>query len=383
MDLRQHLIDAGAHPLDVSMAESEGDGALRAFAFEWLLFPGRRHTPAEAWEQSGVDPEFGRALWRAMGFAAIPDDVAALTEADIEALRQTGDLFQLEVVTRDTVLRTTRLIGQAMSRISDALIAEFRGNMALRSDLAGTQEKVDDLLPFSNLVLLPTIDAELTYILHRHLVDAAKRQLRTADEGTPQRTLAVGFADLVNFTEVSQRIDEYELQTLIDRFESTTSAIVTGVGGQTVKLIGDEVLFTTDEPGAAVDAALALVQAFSDDDVPDVRVGVAYGTVLVHQGDVFGPVVNLASRAVGVANPGAVLIDEASAEHLVEHEDLWITPIRPRTLKGIGRTKLHLVREATVAEEHDVNLDYVPTGDPTGGFGRARRRALGRLRKVE
>lgn len=385
VDLRQLLIGAGAHPLEVSHAEAEGAGALRAFAFERLMFPGERRTPAEVWEATNFDPEFGRSLWRAMGFAAIPDDMPALADADIDALNELQELLSLGTVDKENVLRMTRLIGQAMARISDALISQFRETFAAASD-PGAVTDIDALVPLSNVALGDALDAEVVYLLHRHLVDAVRRQLQTAEDGTPTRTLAVGFADLVNFTEVSQRIDELELQELIDGFESTASAIVTGVDGQVVKLIGDEVMFTTDDPAAAVDAALALTEAFSHRDVPDVRVGVAYGPVLVHQGDVFGPVVNLASRAVGVATPGSVLIDEAAADALAGTDELVISSIRSRNLKGIGRTRLYRVREATAAASEpeadrataDATLDDLAHLD-----GRARRNALRRAWTIE
>ena len=39
----------------------------------------------------------------------------------------------------------------------------------------------------------------------------------------------------------------------------------------------------------------------------------AYGDVLHHMGDVFGPVVNLASRLTSVARPGSAVIDRGWA----------------------------------------------------------------------
>lgn len=382
MDLRAHLLDAGVHPLEISHAEAEGQGALRALAFERLLIPGERQTPAEVFEQTGIDPEFARSLWRAMGFAAIPDDVPAFAEDDVQALQAVRTFLDMDMVDEAQVLRMTRLMGQAMARISDALISQFRRTLAeyenesRDGDVPGELE-LDDLLPLGNLALRPTLEAEVVYLLRRHLVDAARRQLRTADAGEERRQLAVGFADLVQFTEVSQRIDDQQLQDLIDRFEETASAIVTGVDGQVVKLIGDEVLFTTSDPVAAVDAALALTDAFSDEDVPDVRVGVACGQVLVHHGDVFGPVVNLASRAVGVANPGTVLVDEQVKAAVEDDPDLRIKAIRPRNLKGIGRTRLFVVREPEEGELPDLLENGV-----AGMLGQARRRALARLAEV-
>jgi adenylate cyclase len=44
-----------------------------------------------------------------------------------------------------------------------------------------------------------------------------------------------------------------------------------------------------------------------------VRAGLAAGDVLLKDGDVFGPVVNLAARAVKVAGPGEVVVSPSVA----------------------------------------------------------------------
>ena len=47
--------------------------------------------------------------------------------------------------------------------------------------------------------------------------------------------------------------------------------------------------------------------------IPDVRAGLASGDLLLRDGDVFGPVVNLAARAVETAGPGDVVAPIAFA----------------------------------------------------------------------
>lgn len=57
-----------------------------------------------------------------------------------------------------------------------------------------------------------------------------------------------------------------------------------------------------------------LSKAFTDHPVlPPVRAGVACGEVLLRDGDVYGPVVNLAARAVKVAGSGEVVAPVAMA----------------------------------------------------------------------
>ena len=50
--------------------------------------------------------------------------------------------------------------------------------------------------------------------------------------------------------------------------------------------------------------------------MPDVRLGLASGAVVMRLGDVFGPPVNLAARLTAVARRNRVIIDAATAELL-------------------------------------------------------------------
>jgi adenylate cyclase len=108
---------------------------------------------------------------------------------------------------------------------------------------------------------------------------------------------------------------------------------VTSAGGRVVKLIGDEVLYTTGDERQACAIALALAAAFAQHEtVPPVRAGVAGGEVMMRDGDVFGPVVNLAARAVKVAGTGEVVAPAA----VVAAAGVRAEPLGPRELKGIG-----------------------------------------------
>ncbi len=86
---------------------------------------------------------------------------------------------------------------------------------------------------------------------------------------------------------------------------------MTAGGGRVVKMIGDEAMFVADSALDAARIGLALAEAYADDELlSDVRVALAVGPVLVQDGDYYGPVVNLASRVVNMAAPGAVLVTD-------------------------------------------------------------------------
>jgi adenylate cyclase len=117
----------------------------------------------------------------------------------------------------------------------------------------------------------------------------------------------------------------------LTEFEHVSSEVVTAGGGRVVKLIGDEVLFTTVDERSACEIALSLAVRFREHAVvPPVRAGLAAGEVMLRDGDVFGPVVNLAARVVAVAGAGEVLTPAAFAAAA----GLTARPLRPRELKG-------------------------------------------------
>ena len=96
---------------------------------------------------------------------------------------------------------------------------------------------------------------------------------------------------------------------MLDRFEATTGDVVAAAGANVVKRIGDAVMFVTNAPGIACTLALDLVEACAAAHLPKLRVGVAFGDVVVRHGDFYGPTVNLAARLVAAADPGTVLAD--------------------------------------------------------------------------
>jgi adenylate cyclase len=125
--------------------------------------------------------------------------------------------------------------------------------------------------------------------------------------------MTVGFLDLVGFTTLARRIDAEALAVVIDRFEETAHDVTTAGDGRVVKFIGDEVMFVTRDVAAACDIALTLVERFAGDASVTPRGALAAGDVLVRGGDYYGPVVNLAARAAGLAVPSEILVTEAIA----------------------------------------------------------------------
>ena len=172
----------------------------------------------------------------------------------------------------------------------------------------------------------------LEYVWRRHLQAATRRamldRIRGSDGGISP-VMAVGFADMVGFTMLSQHLGDDELAAVVSRFEELAHDTVVALGGRVVKMIGDEVMFVVQTATGAAEIGLSLAEAYSDDELlSDVRVGLAIGPVLVQDGDYYGPVVNLASRLVGVADPGTVLVSEEFRTALADEGGQGFEPCR-------------------------------------------------------
>ena len=79
--------------------------------------------------------------------------------------------------------------------------------------------------------------------------------------------------------------------------------------------LGDGVLLRFRSGAGAIDGVRELVTAIVDAGLPAAHAGIAVGRFVVRDGDVYGNVVNLASRIAAHAQPGEVLlpIDDARA----------------------------------------------------------------------
>jgi adenylate cyclase len=235
----------------------------------------------------------------------------------------------------------------------------------------------EDSTRFAELFALTggaTLDGQarlLEYVWRRHLQASLRRHALQAAEGGTQG-MAVGFADLVGFTAMSQQLSEQALAEVVSRFEELAYDTIAAGGGRVVKMIGDEVMFVTPDVPSAARIALDLSDAYAgDENLSDVRVGLASGRVLAREGDFYGPVVNLASRIVNIARPGSVLISESVVEALDGNPDFECRSLRSRYLKDLGRVPLALLSRPEVEGDGDADA----AGE---GRRRGRRRQRGR-----
>jgi adenylate cyclase len=340
--VRSMLLDLGA--TEEEIARAVDDDAVDLLMVDRMLVPAeRRMTQQEVADRTGIPLEVAVRVWRALGFLDVGDDDAIFTEMDIEALHLFQAMMAMGLVDVESGLHMARVIGSSMARIAEAETAPGSTPVMVPS---GDSVLDADEFARSAGASLPAMARLLEYVWRRHLQAATRRamliRVRGGDEGISP-VMAVGFADMVGFTMLSQHLSDLDLAAVVSRFEELAHDIVTSLGGRVVKMIGDEAMFVVPTAPDAARIGLALAEAYAGDALlSDVRVALAHGPVLVQDGDFYGPVVNLASRLVGIANPGTVLLSDELHDALEAEApgEFTIRALRPRSVKDIGRVQV-------------------------------------------
>jgi adenylate cyclase len=325
---------------DDEVASAEASGTLMALAAERFLLPGERvYDHHELAERVGVRADELARLWLALGFAPTNTAERAFTDADVKVIRTlVADGTELS---SEYTLHEARVISSALARIAEVFIDEMWDHH--RSAGQSDEQVVAEMAGID----VGRVERLLLSLLRRHLVAAIYRRAALHDQSQRlgQASLAVGFADLTGFTELSRGLTAQELTRLIVTFEQRAFDLIAEMGGRVVKTIGDEVMFTFDVAPVAAELALRLSDA-NDPTVPPLRIGLAYGPALVRQGDCYGPTVNLASRIAGVATSGEVVVDAALAHAVDRDSRFMLTSMGEVTLKGFGPVALSLLSRA-------------------------------------
>jgi adenylate cyclase len=302
-----------------------------------ILGDAPRLTSEEVAAAAGVSLEDARRLWRALGF---PDagDIPAFTEADLAALSLVVKSVQGGVIDFDIAVRLTRALGQTMARLADWQVATLAGRVEhLESGREATGSRLGSALRVNEQVGVP-FEELMIYAWRRHLAAAVTRveALGANDEDLHTVEVTVGFADLVSFTALSNEMDEDHIGDMVEVFESRCADVVAGRRGRVIKTLGDSVLFVAEQPVRGMEIALSILDVIGKDKrLPDVKIGIATGAVVMRLGDVFGPPVNMAARLTGVARRNRVITDVATSK-LLPSDEFETQRLPPRPLRGFG-----------------------------------------------
>jgi adenylate cyclase len=127
------------------------------------------------------------------------------------------------------------------------------------------------------------------------------------------------FADVSGSTRIIETVGDTEGRAFVAGIMAELARITDLFRGVVVKTIGDEVMSSFQAPLDAIVAAAEMqrvVQALEPmgDVKPKIKVGLHGGPVILEGGDVYGDVVNVAARVVGMAKGDQILTTAATLE---------------------------------------------------------------------
>lgn len=345
--------DEGApHPDGAGPGPMAPDGLPEGLLDLVVGSPGR-YGADEMAQMARVSTEDVARLWRAMGFPGM-DAGRAYNDSDLAALLRISGILERELLDIDSLVDIVRSFGQASSRLAEwqlDTVIRYISKQEREGDSPAEQAAWgrDALTRIAEY--LPEFERLLTFVWRRHLAATLGRMLAEFDESSEATDwVTVGFADLVSFTRLSRQLDQESLAMLVQTFETAASDIVHVAGGRVIKTLGDEVMFVTEAPQVAAEISLRLHELTKGDaELPQMRVGLATGAVLMRMGDVFGTTVNRASRLTASARPGMTLLDNSTVDALASSgDDRFSTRAQtPRPIRGFGLMRPHSLSRRT------------------------------------
>lgn len=144
------------------------------------------------------------------------------------------------------------------------------------------------------------------------------RQLdRAAELDKLRRNITVLFTDIKGSTAYFEKFGDAAGLLMVHRCNTMLSQVVERHGGRVIKSIGDAIMAGFEDHCEAVAAAIEMQEAVTAENAakPEarrvaIRIGINFGLGIVKSDDVYGDVVNVASRVEGAASPEQILISD-------------------------------------------------------------------------
>jgi class 3 adenylate cyclase/pSer/pThr/pTyr-binding forkhead associated (FHA) protein len=156
-----------------------------------------------------------------------------------------------------------------------------------------------------------------------------------------RRTITVMFTDIKGSTAYFEKYGDVAGLMMVHQCNDALRQIVEKHGGRVVKTIGDAIMATFDDAGGSVQAAIEMQHQLIEFNKPKpeqdhvfIRIGLNYGAGIVKSNDVFGDVVNVASRVESVALPEQIVISDSLNQQVAQLGKFRISHLGRFALKG-------------------------------------------------
>ena len=213
---------------------------------------------------------------------------------------------------------------------------------------------------------------------------AKKEELENLIKQEFTRHITVMFTDLKGSTAIADLQGDLAARMIIKKHNDILIPIFRNNQGVLVKTMGDGTMSYFESELNAVRAALEIQKSINKynetiegQSAIRIRVGVSSGKGIVEQNDIFGDVVNVASRFESSCEPGEIYISEGTYEGLGDaKEEFFIRHVRNITFKGKSdESKVYKVfykPEEIEKEKNNPTDPYAVEGEEKGTQGIAR-----------
>jgi adenylate cyclase len=354
-------LEGAGVPLD-GMAAAVRDGVL---SFSYLdvsafdRFAGlTRKTFQQLSEETRISLDLLSVVRESFGFPEpTPQDHVREDELSVIAAVE----FQISKGYRPVVVeRWLRVYADSFRRVAETETDAYRSEIVVPLLETGMSEReMLDTQAHLGSEMGPLIEQALLAIYHGHqerawtkgTVEDVERTLERA--GLHSRLLsppAVSFLDLTGYTSLTEEQGDEAAAELAARLRALVRQTSLEHEGESVKFLGDGVMFYFPKPIRSVLAALDMVERAAIQSLPPVRVGIHAGPVVFQEGDYFGRTVNIAARIADYSRPGEVLVSREVVESATG-DGLTFNEIGPVSLKGVsGPTHLYRARRESPHE---------------------------------
>lgn len=274
--------------------------------------------------------------------------LVALGAGLIGARQLTRPIRDLVAATQALAERTFRGVGKRVTHRGDELGTLGRAFDSMAATLEAKEREV---------VTQTQVRAALSRYLSPDVVDLVVSNPDQLRLGGERREVTILFADVVGFTKLSEAQPPEIIVALLNELFTFATEIIQRRGGIIDKFIGDCVMAVWGSPQSHPDDALRAVQAAEDLrrwlDVGNRRWRARWGIEIqlaigVHTGPavagnvgsekrmeytVIGDTVNVAARIESMAQPGQILVSEATRERIGD-SGVELVPAGERQLHG-------------------------------------------------
>jgi adenylate cyclase len=301
-------------------------------------------------EEVGIELDQLLRFQRASGLPQVDDpDAAVFMRPDGDTAVHIKRFLDLGI-DPEQMLTVVRVLAEGLSNAAEvmrsaALGPVFHPGVTELEIAKGSQALVSQAAPLLGPMIQDMLLLQLRHVAETDAINANERRAGAPLPGA--RLVACAFADLVGFTRLGEELPPEGIEQLSNRLAEIARELVVAPV-RLIKTIGDAVMFVSTDTAALLDVMLGLVAATEADELlPQLRVGVAYGSAVSRAGDWFGSPVNLASRVTSAARPGAVLVSESAREQIGEDDRYRWSFAGSRRLRGvISDVRLYRVRPA-------------------------------------